>query len=325
MMKNKIKYIKEAIKLSKTQLIAAVSVFLSIWGVLNVFFNQSQLWWVLFVCGIVLLIVTLAIIGNWYYKVVQGSLTVTILQSRKVTLIRNNFEVNAAYLFSHLPKTELEELVLVMGIDRIGLLDVCSANSVAYDLLKWLEKNYNFQGESPTKEIQRQIDDYCENTLKTKEFLRLPYGTCIEVRMKLTSNLFPEEEPTPCNLLMIANTRKKNYENSMMKEALADDKTANNIIPDVFKYLQEVRHYKSVMVGVMGSNNVGQPYQVVFSQIINQFARVCIFEQSIQLNHLYISIREEDYYNRWNLSLAQLESYLQECSKYYQKNANEKK
>jgi hypothetical protein len=69
------------------------------------------------------------------------------------------------------------------------------------------------------------------------------------------------------------------------------------------------------MLGVMGTNGMRQAYQVIFSQIINQYARICYKDDLNPLLHLYISIREKDYSKR--MTLSQLERFVRQCARYY--------
>ena len=99
-------------------------------------------------------------------------------------------------------------------------------------------------------------------------------------------------------------------------EALKDDNMSNIIIPKVFDYLQESNKFSGAMIGVMGTNGMRQPYQVIFSQTINLFARICYKDKQSPLSKLYISIREMDYVN-WNMTLSQLGDYVRQCAHYY--------
>jgi len=117
-------------------------------------------------------------------------------------------------------------------------------------------------------------------------------------------------------LILIANSRKETPFDKNLEERMMDDNKSNIIVPKVFDYLLKANKYTGAMIGVMGTNGMGQSYQVVFSQIINQFARICYKDRRCPLLHLYISIREEDY-NRSHMTLSHLERYVRQCADYY--------
>ena len=94
------------------------------------------------------------------------------------------------------------------------------------------------------------------------------------------------------------------------------DNKSNIIIPKVFDYLLHTNRFSGAMIGVMGTNGMRQTYQVIFSQTINQYARICYKDKQNPLTHLLISIRESDY-SKWGMSLSQLGNYVRTCAKYY--------
>ena len=307
------KYIKEAIRLSFNQLKIIFSIFLAIWGILSGIFRTELLFQVLYICLLLIILISCINVGHWYIKIKRGFLSLKLMHERQVTLMRNSFEINADYLFKHMSQEELRTFVMIMGIDRTGKMKLNTTQGVAYYMLKYLDEHYSCNNTLPSVEIQTQIDIYCDKKTCTDSEYRLAYTDCIEIKMNLVPQKAMGKEIIPCNLIMVANSRKTEIDSI---ECLEGDGTTNIIIPAIFEYLKKKDSYKSAMIGIIGSNKMSQPYNVIFSQIINQFMRISILDRSFSLKHLHISIREEDYH-RWQLSLSQIEAYVYACSRFY--------
>ena len=264
-----------------------------------------------------MILLTIAIIVHRYLIVKRGSMTVELLHNHRVQLRRDDFQVNADYLLHHLTREQLRDLVMVMGIDYTGIMELNTPRGVAYYLLKYLNENYTVNGEMPSEVVQKRINHYCDTHPTKDPIFRLKPCACVETRMMLTSKQHPEEEPLPCNLLMVANSQKEDYSDDMRIEAIKHNGEANLVIPSIFNYLKDTKTYTSMLIGIIGSNGLKLPYLSIFSQIINQFAWLGFIDKDVLLQDVYISIREQDYQGIWEVSLSQLESYLRECSKYY--------
>ena len=314
-------YLKEAIRYSWQEINKALSIFLSLWVVPSMLFDKKTLW--LPVCvslGVFFIILVGMIIGR-YRDLKKGEVTRKLLHNHRVHLIRNDFQLCADdLLLRKLTQEQLDSFVMVMGIDCSGNMSINTRRGVAHHMMKYLDEHYTVHNGKPSDEVQRQIDAFCAAHPTGDEVLRLNFCTCVDIRMELEAKNGPWN-PIPCNLLMVANSRKKSYGKDMIKEGIDHDGKANLVIPAVFNHIKERNQYTSLLIPIIGSNGLRQPYLSLFSQIVNQFVWVGVECPEVHLNDVYIAIREADYQGNWNVSLSQLESYLHECSTYYPKRA----
>lgn len=316
-MKKIIPYAIEAYHHSKKSILGFITFLVAIWGMFNFFLSQKLGWYVLSMLAIFGFIFAFMKYSFWFYHIVKGRMTVPVFGKRETTLLRNDFQKNMDLMLHDLSSDELEKFAFIMGIDRTGKLDISSTGGVVYSVLKYLNTNYMCEEQCPVDFIQQVIDKKMETLLAKGKEHDLDYGVCIEVKMKLQSIHNTESiSIIPCNLILIANSRKEDPKDKNLEERMTDDNQSNIIVPKVFDYLLKTNWYGGAMIGVMGTNGMGQSYQVIFSQIINQFARICYKDKHCPLYHLYISIREADY-SRSDMSLSHLEKYVRQCAEYY--------
>lgn len=315
-MKTKFLYAIEAYHHSKKSVLSLIAGLGFVWGIFNNLLSMEIALCVLSVLSVIVLLFTLYKYTSWYLHVYNGRMMVPIFGKRKVTLLRDDFQSNMASLLCNSTCQEMRKFAFVMGIDRTGNLSISSEGGVVYSVLKHLNDNYVCGQEEPITFIQKELDKYLENYAHVDELNKLAYGTCVEVNLELTLKDKEKADIVPCNLILIANSRKEVPNDKNREERMLDDDKSNIIVPKVFDYLLSTNRYTGVMIGVMGTNGMGQSYQVVFSQIINQFARICFDRRPCSLVNLFISIREQDY-NRSHMTLSNLEKYVRECAEYY--------
>ena len=310
-------YTLEAYKLSKKSIIAFTALLATIWGVFNSLIPQETGWCILASLAIIILLFSIIRFSIWYWKIIKGRMSVSIFDNRLVTIIRNDYQINMDALLHELPTHELKKFAFIMGIDRTGRLDISTECGIVHWVMKYLNENYTVNGEKPEHFMQQTLDEYINEHIQSDSLNKLPYGTCIPVEL----NLLPisasiTDQTIPCNLILIANSRKEEPGKKDKNENVSDDGQSNIIVPTAFAYILNTLKYKGAMIGVMGTNGMQQPYQIVFSQILNQYARICYQKKACTLRHVYISIREEDYIKD-GVSLSHLEKYLRDCSDYY--------
>lgn len=311
-------YLKEAFYHSWRSICTFFGILLGIWSIIGNLLTDEFVWYTLSL--FLLLVIAYAVykITQWLIKLKRGRITVSMLDNRQVSLIRNGFPENMSILLQELDAAKLATFAFVMGIDRSGDLSVSTRNGIVYWVLDFLDKHYICEGMLPSHAAQKQLNAYLEtHTIDFAEINKLAYGTCVEIHLELTSADKPD--PMPCNLLFVANSRKEIPGEKCFSEKVNDDNKSNIIIPKVFNYLMDTNKYTGAMIGVMGTNGMRQKYQIIFSQIINQYARVCYIDDLCYLKHLYISIREEDYYQRHGMPLSQLAEYVRHCAVFYTK------
>lgn len=310
-------YVFEAYQHSKKSILAFVAILASTWGIFSSLVPQETGWYILATLAIIVILFSIIIFFTWYRKIIKGRMSVSMFDNRKVTIIRNDYQTNMDVLLHELSIQELKKFAFVMGIDRSGRLDISSESGVVHWVIKYLNENYSVNGEKPEVYMQQVLDAYIDEHPQTDPLNKLSYGTCIPVELNLSPICTETIDHTiPCNLILIANSRKEEPDNKDKIESMADDGQSNIIVPEVFAYILSGFKYRGAMIGAMGTNGMKQPYQIVFSQILNQYARICYKKNECTLRHLYISIREEDYI-RYGVSLSLLERYLRNCSDYY--------
>lgn len=308
-------YAKEAYHQSKKKVLAFIGALTAIWGVFNSLISQEWGWKILTAFAVVGVLYAIFIYLKWLYRIIKGRMSNVLFKTRKVTLLRNGYPENMDIILSELSKPDLENFAFVMGIDRSGLLDISTKGGVIYAVLKYLDGNYLCGDVPPSQITQQQLNNYLTNhNLKDG----LAYGTCVEINMNLSllENTGETTKVIPCNLVLVANSRKVSYTDQKFAETVDDDNKSNIIIPKVFDYLLHTNRFSGAMIGVMGTNGMRQTYQVIFSQTINQYARICYKDRQNPLKHLLISIRESDY-SKWGMSLSQLGNYVRTCARYY--------
>lgn len=309
-------YVKEAYHQSKKSILAFSGALVGIWGVVNSLLNREIGWQVLSALVVVGLLYAIWQYLYWYIRIKKGRMSINIFKKREVTLLRNDYQENMDYILHGFSLEELDKFAFVMGIDRTGNLSISSEGGVVHWVLKYLNKNYRCGEELPIDFIQNELDKYLETHPHVEEENKLAYGTCVEVNLNLRSlSGLESNKNIPCNLILIANSRKEIPNEKNLEERMNDDDMSNIIVPKVFDYLLSTNWYTGAMIGVMGTNGMRQAYQVVFSQIINQYARISYKEVLNPLTRLYISIREKDYSKR--MALSQLEQYVRQCTRYY--------
>ncbi len=310
------RYIKEAIVHSRRELQAVGSVCVTIWAFVGALLDKRILWLLLAVMFAIFVVVSCGIILARYISVKRGFITVEIFHNHRVTLMRNDFQVNADYLLHHLDEQKLKELVLVMGIDITADMALNTRRGIAYDMLKYLNSNYTEHGKLPQDVITEQISGFFNSKSPSGERCNLDFGECIDVELELTPKNDASGKTIPCNLLMVVNSKKKDY-NKKNHESIDSDGKSNLIIPAVYNHIKSTNKYTSLLIGIMGSNGLAVPYLPEFSQIINQLAWTSTEAPDVLLYDVYLSIREQDYFNHWKVSLSQLEAYLHACANYY--------
>lgn len=316
-MKNFLSYAVEAYHHSKGSVLSLIAGLGFIWGIFNNLLSKEIALYTLAILSGLVLVYALIKYFSWLRHVIKGRMMVPIFGERKITLLRNDYQKNMDYLLHHLPQHDLDNFTFVMGIDRTGNLSISSKGGVVYSVLSYLNENYNCCQELPIDYIQKELNNYINTHSHADELNKLPYGACINVKLKLQ----PKDEmrladEIQCNLILIANSRKEVPNEKDMEENMMDDDKSNIIVPKVFDYLQKTKKFTGAMIGVMGTNGMRQSYQVVFSQIINQYARICHKDNLCPLNHLYISIRDKDYIHS-HITLSHLEKYVRHCAEYY--------
>ena len=309
-------YAKEAWHHSKKNILAFTGALVGIWGVINSLLNQEIGWQVLSVFFVVGLLYAICIFLYWFARIRKGRMSVSLFKKREVTLLRNDYQENMHYLLCNLSHEDLDKFAFVMGIDRTGNLSISSESGVVHWVLKYLNDNYRCGQELPIDYIQKELNKYIDNHPQVEETNKLAYGTCVEVNLDLLPiGGSSDMKGIPCNLVLIANSRKEVPNEKNLEERMSDDDMSNIIVPKVFDYLLSTNWYTGTMIGVMGTNGMRQAYQVIFSQTINQYARICYKDDLNPLVRLYISIREKDYRKR--MTLSQLEKYVRQCACYY--------
>ena len=309
-------YAKEAWHHSKKSILAFTGVLVGVWGVINSLLNQEIGWQVLSVFFVVGLLYAICIFLYWFARIRKGRMSVSLFKKREVTLLRNDYQENMHYLLCNLSHEDLDKFAFVMGIDRTGNLSISSESGVVHWVLKYLNDNYRCGQELPIDYIQKELNKYIDNHPQVEETNKLAYGTCVEVNLDLLPiGGSSDMKGIPCNLVLIANSRKEVPNEKNLEERMSDDDMSNIIVPKVFDYLLSTNWYTGTMIGVMGTNGMRQAYQVIFSQTINQYARICYKDDLNPLVRLYISIREKDYRKR--MTLSQLEKYVRQCACYY--------
>lgn len=311
-------YLKEAFHQSKRPILAFVGGLAAIWGVFSSLFSQITGWYVFSVFALLGIVYAVWKYFYWFGRITKGRMSVEIFRGRNVTLLRDGYPENMEKLLSELSQAELEKFAFIMGIDRSGKLKISTKGGVVFAVLNYLNHHYRCEGEKrPIDIAQEQLDEFLKNYPQVDQINKLAYGACVEIHMNLHPLNASDTQAIPCNLIFIANSRKVDPNNKDKAEAVNDDKKSNIIIPKVFDYLLSTNKYEGAMIGVMGTNGMRQPYQVIFSQTINQFARICYRDEQNPLSKLYISIREMDYYGKWKMTLSQLGDYVRQCARYY--------
>ena len=313
--KPKNSYAKESIiyalgRISQTHV---VGVFTFFWALAIPIFDWCLVIEILLFAFLAFLLIWFTILAiNSYRKIFKGSFDVAIVGDSEIIIKRNDFQLNMEYILRNWKEQELDDFVFIMGIDKRGKLGVSSGGGVVRSVFEYLNANYSCENDKkniPQDSIQSQLDAY----MKQKRRKSLKYGDCVNIDLKLCKNDSTEEKKTlkPCHLVLVANSYCKK-ENG--QEVLEDGGMSSKIVPFVFDYLHDAR-YTSAMIGVMGTNGMFQRYQVIFSQIINQFARLS-YSNETHLKNLYISIRENDY-EKSKVTLSQLVKYVRQCADYY--------
>lgn len=311
-------YLKEACFHSWKPICTFFGVFLAIWSIIGNLLKGALIWYTLGVFTILIVLYATYKISSWLIKLKRGRMTVSMFGKREVTLIRNGFPENMNVLLQELPKNELKSFAFIMGIDRSGNLSISTEKGVVYSVLHFLDENYQCENELPSKIAQKQLNTYLDahkNWIDSTN--KLTYGTCVEIHLMLNAIGQDGNNSIPCNLIFVANSRKESPEEKDLSEKVCDDNKSHIIIPKVFNYLLDTNKYTGAMIGVMGTNGMRQKYQVIFSQIINHYARIYYMDNHCYLNHLYISIREQDYYQRHGMPLSQLAEYVRHSAMFY--------
>lgn len=307
-------YLKEAFKHSWQQIRSALSFFLAFLGLLSILFDKEILLFPICISVGIILIVALVLIIQRYKTLKKGEVTQVLPHNHQVTLIRKDYQLCADQLLHSFTPKQLESFVMVMGVDRTGLMAKNSKTGVAYYMMDYLDANYTVNGGTPREEIQRQIDEYKkEHHFEDK----LPYRECMDIHL----TLLPKEgqgSPIPCNLLMVVNSEKKSN-----GKGLINDGKGNLVIPTVYDHLHDSDQYESMLIPIIGSNGLEEPYLSIFSQIVNQLVWKGEGRKAQHIRHVYVAIREQDYQERWEVSLSQIESFLRACSEYYPKKYNQ--
>ena len=315
-MKTTFLYAIEAYHHSRKPVLSLIAGLGFVWGIFNNLLSQEIALYILSELSVIVLLYALYKFVSWFRHIIKGRMMVPLFGERKVTLLRNDFQANMNTLFQNLTKQELDKFAFVMGIDRTGNLSISSEGGVVYSVLNYLNDKYVHDQKQPLIYIQSQLNEYLNTHPHADKINKIDYGTCIEVNLELKPKDYEVADVIPCNLIFIANSRKKVPNEKKLEENMLDDDMSNIMVPNVFDYLYSTKWYTSAMIGVMGTNGMGQKYQIVFSQIINQFARICFNDESCPLKDLFISIREQDY-NRSHITLSHLEKYVRECAEYY--------
>ena len=314
--KPKNSYAKESIiyalgRISQTHV---VGVFTFFWALAIPIFDWCLVIEILLFAFLAFLLIWFTILAiNSYRKIFKGSFNVDIVDDREIIIRRNDFQKNMSDVLDCLEIQALNKFVFVMGIDKSGNLNVSTGSGVVFSVLKYLNANYTCMDEmnetiTPQESIQCQLSKYMEDKGKRT----LSYCECVNIDMTLLpKGLLKRNNTKPCHLILIANSL---HVEENGKDELKGGKYSSRIVPCVFDHLCKTG-YTDVMIGVMGTNGMLQPYQVVFSQIINQYARIC-YANNNNVRHLYISIRGNDY-ERSKVTLSQLVKYVRECADYY--------
>ena len=311
-------YVKESClyaagQIARTQVISA---FAFIWTLAIPKFGWCLVIEILLFAFLVYLLIWFTILAiNSYRKIFNGSFDVAIVGDREITIKRNDFQLNMDNILSGWEEQALDDFVFIMGIDKRGNLGDSSGGGVVRSVFEYLNANYYCANDHcttiiPQDSIQAQLNDYLKQKRRRKT---LAYGECVNIDLRLYKNDSTEgkKTPKPCHLVLVANSYRKRKNG---QEVLEDGGMSSKIVPFVFDYLHDAR-YTSAMIGVMGTNVMFQRYQVIFSQIINQFARLC-YSNETHLKNLYISIRENDY-EKSKVTLSQLVKYVRQCADYY--------
>ncbi len=319
---------RNAFGIVKEEIIGVFTVFFTLWEVCGVLSGATDLRKLVF-AGLLFAAALCVIIYLFgLKKAISGNISIPLC-GRTVTLLQDDYQENMVRLMEKTGEEEAKKTLYIMGIDMSGDLSISTEKGILHDVIPLLDRDFvHFMPgdasskKTPSEEIRAQIDEYLAKKQKEQKADRtesgLAFGECVRIDLTLKRRNQPDGKTYYCNLLMVANSKKIHEGDEKQKEKVEDLGKSYIVIPGALDYANG-SGCSQVMIGVMGTNGMAQPYQVMFSQIINQFARIAIKDEHPEdLRQVYISIRESDY-SRWKANLSQLEAYAQTCSRFYNK------
>ena len=261
---------------------------------------------------------------HFYKSVKKGSVELQfVTDSNSIVIKQNDYQINMDDLLNSLSEAELKKLIFVVGIDAGGIILNVLPSGTAYSVREYLDKNYkSIDGKKPSACMQESIDDYIRNNLdkvlskgsvnafiNKKEYPIIPFNTCIISGMMLKKD-GKDDKIYHCNVMMVVNSKSTFIDNKLPK--IDEWPNSNDTVPTIFEKVKD-SGYEYLMMAVIGTNKLLKNYQVILSQIINQFARNCKLNGDIKT--LYISIRKTDYGK--TMTLSQIYKYNHESASFY--------
>lgn len=315
---NSFTYIKEAFHQSWKPISFVGGICFGAYGYINNFVEKPAAWYILLSIIILIILYACYQILSRRKRIAQGRLSVSINDKQNVILLRDDYQKNMDKLLNELSEEQLQRFTFIMGVDRTGDLSVSTKKGVVYSVLDYLDNNYHCNQTKPRDVAQEQLTNY----LDKKDKKILSYGECVEIHMIITpiNDKSGKAINKPCNILFIANSEHPYPDDENMGECITEGGMSYTIVPEAFRHIEKAQLYNGVMIGAMGTNAANQDYRVILSQTINQFARIYLSNGSKDsLYNLYISIREEDYYDRHQMTLSQIADYVRHCAQFYTK------
>lgn len=235
---------------------------------------------------------------------------------RTLYLIKGGFSENMDFIIKERP-VELNHTVFAMGIDCSSILDLSSTVGILKSVLGYLDSNFGIT----TKELQAMINHAKIEQLHHADCnQKMNYKDTIVVSIPISIN--ETKQFDNLQLLLIANSRKADNWNGDVDKVVGID--SREIILEVFKKCDELgERAENLVIGAMGTNGTGYPYEVVTAEILNCFVYAKRkSEDAAKTKHddkgsarvssplnLWYSVRQADMI-KWGLTSDEILSYI---------------
>lgn len=240
----------------------------------------------------------------------EVSMNTSLKPMRQVVIIKGDYQDNMSfYIASH--SEALPTTVFAMGIDRSARLDISSTKGIIRSVCEYLLTEYHIS----TEMLQILVDQAKKEQLGLQTDQQLNYKDSVLITVPIRKSAACSDETIPLQLLLIANSQKKNSYQLTKDVDDVEGIDSREIVIEVFNKCRKLgNRADTLFVGAMGTNGLSFPYEVITAETLNCFA----YSQRINISpyNLFYSVRKEDIL-RADLSIDEIMQYISTVNHFF--------
>lgn len=271
---------REAFNLIKNHIWIIFTISATLWSGLSgvtLFSENKTPYFIVIVLGLISIVVFLI---SGMIKISKKTFDIPVgkAMNRHLSLMKDDFCENMDIILKDKNYRD-KRVFFAMGIDRSGDLSVSTKAGILHSVLLYLQKEYDITED----EVQDYISKAIKKQLKNKK--KLDFGDAIVVYIPIPTEI------KYLRLLLIATSQKSKIGQKLKDKELVEGIDSRIIVLKLFKKCEKIK-CDTLVVGAIGTNGLGFPYEVVMTEILNAY--VFSLKEKKCPNNVIISMRTKD-------------------------------